>query len=80
MTGRRLTVLDANSRTAAMVLLLAEATTNVERYAVIRLALRGGLMWRCHPCKTNHYLSTDTCTCGAARPAHLPVPERNPTS
>ncbi|MFJ2206007.1 hypothetical protein [Streptomyces microflavus] len=72
--------LDAETRTAAVVLLLAETTTNQERLALLRLALRGGLMWRCFPCKLDHYLTTDTCTCRAARPVRLPAPTRTPTS
>ncbi|GAA2948736.1 hypothetical protein ACFPN0_14930 [Kitasatospora cinereorecta] len=63
---------EAQNRTAAVIALLAECVTTNERSAVTRVALRAEFLWRCHGCKENHYLSSDTCTCGAKRPAHLP--------
>jgi hypothetical protein len=60
------------NRTAAVVALLAECVTTHESNAVTRVALRAGFMWRCHPCKENHYLTAGACSCGAARPAGLP--------
>ena len=71
--------LDAEARTAVVVLLLAEVVTAHERNALLRLALRAGLMWRCHPCRTDHYLTNETCTCGAKRPAALISPPKEPT-
>ncbi|MFD5788639.1 hypothetical protein ACFWH1_18700 [Streptomyces sp. NPDC127037] len=63
---------EAENRTAVIVALLAEATTAQERNAVCRTALRAECMWRCHRCKTDHYLTTETCDCGAKRPSRLP--------
>lgn len=63
---------EAQNRTAAVVALLAECATAQEQNAVTRVALRAEFMWRCHPCKANHYLTGGTCTCGARRPANLP--------
>ncbi|MFI0934649.1 hypothetical protein ACH4RG_23365 [Streptomyces sp. NPDC021019] len=71
--------LEVEAHTAVIVLLLAEVTTSQERNALKRLALRAGLMWRCHPCRTDLYLTADTCTCGAHRPAHLISPRRSST-
>ncbi|MFD9422222.1 MULTISPECIES: hypothetical protein [unclassified Streptomyces] len=64
-------LLDAETRTAATVVLLAETATAQERAALARVCLRAGFMWRCHPCKENHFLTTGTCGCGAERPAGL---------
>lgn len=61
----------AEERTAVVVLMLNEATTAQEHNAVVRTALRAGLMWRCHPCRADYYLTHQTCTCGAPRPTGL---------
>ncbi|WNI20342.1 hypothetical protein [Actinacidiphila sp. ITFR-21] len=50
--------------------LLAEATTATEINAVSRVGLRAGLLWRCHPCRQDHYLFQSVCSCGARRPAN----------
>ncbi|MEC3995223.1 hypothetical protein VSR01_17440 [Actinacidiphila sp. DG2A-62] len=60
-------VLDDELKSQAVTLLLAEATTATETNAVTRVALRAGFMWRCHPCRRDHYLRTETCGCGAER-------------
>ncbi|WP_284576685.1 hypothetical protein [Streptomyces sp. 2P-4] len=63
--------LDAEARTAAVVRLFAEVVTAHERNALTRLALRAGLMWRCHRCRADYYPTTAACTCGAPRPDGL---------
>lgn len=63
---------EAHHRTSAVVVLLAECTTPHETNAVTRVALRAGFLWRCHPCKRDHYLTGPDCSCGARRPADLP--------
>ncbi|WP_434593420.1 hypothetical protein [Streptomyces sp. A5-4] len=62
----------AETRTAAVVMLLGECTTATETNSVQRVALRAGFMWRCHNCKANHYLTGPPCSCGAERPDGLP--------
>lgn len=65
-------LLDAETRTAAAVVLLAEVATAQERGAFTRICLRAGFMWRCHPCRTDHYLTAEKCGgCGAQRPDGL---------
>ncbi|BBA98290.1 hypothetical protein RVR_4423 [Actinacidiphila reveromycinica] len=61
--------LDDELKSQAVTLLLAEATTAIEINALTRVALRAGFMWRCFPCKRDHYLRTEKCGCGAGRPA-----------
>ncbi|MEU2487107.1 hypothetical protein ABZ593_21170 [Streptomyces sp. NPDC012617] len=63
---------EAENRTAAVVALLAECVTSHETNALSRVALRAKFLWRCHPCRRDHYLTTDTCSCRAKRPADLP--------
>ncbi|MFD3608994.1 hypothetical protein ACFWXA_13135 [Streptomyces atroolivaceus] len=60
--------LDTELKSQAVTLLLAEATTATEINALTRVALRAGFMWRCHPCKRDHYGRTEACGCGAKRP------------
>ncbi|MGC4947774.1 hypothetical protein ACLQ2N_16455 [Streptomyces sp. DT224] len=64
---------EAEARTAAVVALLAECFTAIERNAVTRVSLRAAYLWRCHPCKEDHYLTTEACGCGAQRPSQLPA-------
>ncbi|MFC9604602.1 hypothetical protein ACFTTN_14225 [Streptomyces niveus] len=59
--------LEARARMQIVGELLADATTSTEFNAVTRVALRAGLLWRCHPCKRNHYLQEERCLCGAPR-------------
>jgi hypothetical protein len=63
--------LDAQAKTEAAVLLLGAAATNHDLKAVTRVALSAGFMWRCHPCKADHYLTVGACACGARRPDGL---------
>ncbi|WNI31472.1 hypothetical protein [Streptomyces sp. ITFR-6] len=61
--------LETEAQTAVVTNLLATATTTTEINAVARVALRAGLLWRCHPCKRDHYLRDNRCVeCGASRP------------
>ncbi|MFJ5890362.1 hypothetical protein [Streptomyces californicus] len=64
-------LLEAETRTAAAAVLLAEAATAHERAALTRVCLRAGFLWRCHPCKESHYLTTEACGCGVKRPEGL---------
>jgi hypothetical protein len=63
--------LDETLKTRAMTLLFAQATTAHEMNSLTRVALRAGFLWRCHPCKEDHFLAATRCACGAKRPAHL---------
>lgn len=63
--------LSAKHRTAAVVALLAQATTPQERAVVKRVALQARFLWCCHPCQKNHFLTTNACGCGTDRPEGL---------
>jgi hypothetical protein len=69
--SHELVELDDELKSQAVTLLLAEATTATEINSVTRVALRAGFMWRCHPCKRDHYLRAEACPCGTRRPSHL---------
>ncbi|MFD3978332.1 hypothetical protein ACFWR6_07065 [Streptomyces griseus] len=64
-------LLSAKDRTAAVVVLLAQATTPQERATVKRVALQARFLWRCAPCRKNQFLTTEACGCGAERPQGL---------
>jgi hypothetical protein len=69
--SRHLVELDDELKSQAVTLLLAEATTTAEMNAVTRVALRARFMWRCHPCRRDHYLRDERCACGTSRPSEL---------
>jgi hypothetical protein len=69
--SRHLVELDDELKSQAVTLLLAAATTTTEINAVTRVALQAGFMWRCHPCRSDHYLRDERCTCGTLRPSEL---------
>ncbi|WP_432051783.1 hypothetical protein [Streptomyces xiamenensis] len=47
--------------------LLREVQTSTEQYALQRLAVRAGLLWRCTDCREHSYLTSGGC-CGKPRP------------
>lgn len=61
----------AEMKAAAVGALLAQAVTGAERNAISRVALRAGFLWRCHPCKQDHLVTSEACGCGSPRPAAL---------
>ena len=63
-------VAENDARSTVVSVLMAEATTAMEINALTRVALRAGLLWRCQPCRRDHYVNNPVCSCGARRPAN----------
>lgn len=63
-------VAENDARSTVVSVLMAEATTASEINAMTRLALRAGLLWRCQPCRRDHYVNNSVCSCGTRRPGN----------